>query len=99
MVVVIGIIRIIIAPPFIRNVAGPMDYIPGTMNNATKKDFSMNGDKPMGQGTRAHSIAMAVITESPMQMLSDAQPLYYNNRECAEFLLGIPVGVGRDSST
>lgn len=77
--------------PFIRNVAGPMDYIPGTMNNATKKDFSMNGDKPMGQGTRAHSIAMAVITESPMQMLSDAQPLYYNNRECAEFLLGIPV--------
>ncbi len=77
--------------PFIRNVAGPMDYIPGTMNNATKKDFRMNGDKPMGQGTRAHSIAMAVITESPMQMLSDAQPLYYNNRECTEFLLGIPV--------
>lgn len=77
--------------PFIRNVAGPMDYIPGTMNNATKKDFRMNGDKPMGQGTRAHSLAMAVITESPMQMLSDAQPLYYNNRECTEFLLNIPV--------
>jgi alpha-glucosidase len=24
--------------PFIRNVAGPMDYIPGTMNNATKSE-------------------------------------------------------------
>ena len=34
--------------------------------------LSMNGDKPMGRGTRAHSIAMAVITESPMQMLSGA---------------------------
>lgn len=77
--------------PFIRNVAGPMDYIPGTMNNATKNDFRMNGDKPMGQGTRAHSIAMAVITESPMQMIPDAQPLYYNNRVCTEFLLNIPV--------
>jgi len=77
--------------PFIRNVAGPMDYIPGTMNNATKRDFRTNGNKPMGQGTRAHSMAMAVIAESPIQMLSDAQPLYYNNRECTEFLLAIPV--------
>lgn len=77
--------------PFIRNVAGPMDYIPGTMNNATQKDFRINGDKPMGQGTRAHSLAMAVICESPMQMLSDAQPLYYRERECTEFLTQIPV--------
>ena len=51
----------------------------------------MNGDKPMGQGTRAHSLAMAVIAESPMQMLSDAQPLYYRERECTEFLTQIPV--------
>ncbi len=77
--------------PFIRNVAGPMDYIPGTMNNATKKDFRINGDTPMGQGTRAHSLALAVITESPMQMLSDAQSDYYRERECTEFLTQIPV--------
>ncbi len=77
--------------PFIRNVAGPMDYIPGTMNNATKKDFRTNPNKPMGQGTRAHALALAVITESPIQMLSDAQPLYYRERECTEFLTKIPV--------
>ncbi len=77
--------------PFIRNVAGPMDYIPGTMINATKKAFRMSGDTPMGQGTRAHSIALAVITESPMQMLSDAQSDYYKERECTEFLTKIPV--------
>jgi len=77
--------------PFIRNVAGPMDYIPGTMNNATQMDFRINGNKPMGQGTRAHSMALAVIFESPMQMLSDAQPLYYHDRECTKFLTQIPV--------
>lgn len=77
--------------PFIRNVAGPMDYIPGTMNNATKNDFRPNGDSPMGQGTRAHSLALAVITESPMQMLSDAQSDYYREKECTTFLTKIPV--------
>lgn len=77
--------------PFIRNVAGPMDYIPGTMNNATKGSFRFNHDVPMGQGTRAHAMAMAVITESPMQMLPDPQPDYYREEECTRFLTQIPV--------
>lgn len=68
--------------PFIRNVAGPMDYIPGTMNNATKGSFRFNHDTPMGQGTRAHFMAMAVIAESPMQMLPDPQSDYYREAEC-----------------
>lgn len=77
--------------PFIRNVAGPMDYIPGTMNNGTKNGFRMDGNRPMGQGTRAHAMALAVITESPMQMLPDAQSDYYRERECTNFLTQIPV--------
>jgi|SRR5665647_165064 len=77
--------------PFIRNVAGPMDYIPGTMFNSTKSSFRKNGNMPMGQGTRSHSMAMAVITESPMQMLSDAPSEYYREEECAHFLTKIPV--------
>lgn len=77
--------------PFIRNVAGPMDYIPGTMNNATKRLFRFNPDTPMGQGTRVHSMALAVIAESPMQMLPDPQSDYYREEECARFLTGIPV--------
>jgi alpha-glucosidase len=56
-----------------------------------EKDFRLNRDKPMGQGICAHSIAMAVIAESPMQMLPDAQPLYYREHECTEFLTQIPV--------
>lgn len=77
--------------PFIRNVAGPIDYIPGTMFNSTQKTFRKIGDMPMGQGTRAHSMAMAVIAESPMQMLPDAPSVYYREEECARFLTAIPV--------
>jgi len=77
--------------PFIRMVAGPMDYIPGTMNNAQKKNFRPVGDRPMGQGTRAHSIALFIILESPMQMLPDAPSDYYREHECMEFISHIPV--------
>lgn len=77
--------------PFIRNVAGPMDYIPGTLNNGTKNDFKPDHNRPMGQGTRAHSMAMAVIAESPMQMLPDAQSDYYREEACTRFLTRIPV--------
>lgn len=76
--------------PFIRNVAGPMDYIPGTLNNGTKGDFKPDHNRPMGQGTRAHSMAMAVIAESPMQMLPDAQSDYYREEACTRFLADIP---------
>jgi len=77
--------------PFIRMVAGPMDYIPGTMNNAQKHEFRPVGDRPMGLGTRAHDIALFVILESPMQMLPDAPSDYYRERECTESIAQIPV--------
>jgi alpha-glucosidase len=76
--------------PFVRNVAGPMDYIPGTFNNVVKKDFRIVGDFPMGMGTRAHFIAMAVTTMSPAQMIPDAPSDYMREPECAHFLLDIP---------
>jgi alpha-glucosidase len=55
-----------------------------------KKDFRMIGDFPIGMGTRAHSIAMAVTTMSPMQMIPDSPSDYDREPECAAFLLGIP---------
>jgi len=76
--------------PFLRNVAGPMDYIPGTFNNVSKEHFHIDADYPAGMGTRAHSIAMAVTTTSPMQMIPDAPSDYMHEPECARFLLSIP---------
>ncbi|MCB0732905.1 MAG: glycoside hydrolase family 97 catalytic domain-containing protein, partial [Ignavibacteriae bacterium] len=77
--------------PYLRMVTGPMDYIPYTTHNAQKKNFRPVGDMPMGQGTRAHSIALSVILESPMRMLPDSPSDYYREEECTEFYSKIPV--------
>lgn len=77
--------------PYMRMVTGPMDYIPYTTHNAQKKNFRPVGEIPMGQGTRAHSMAQFVIYESPMQMLPDSPSDYYKERECTEFISNIPL--------
>ncbi len=76
--------------PYIRMVAGPMDYIPYTTHNAVRNNFRPVGDMPMGQGTRAHSMALFVVLESPMQMLPDSPSDYYKEQECTEFISSIP---------
>ncbi|MEA5109516.1 Retaining alpha-galactosidase [bioreactor metagenome] len=77
--------------PFIRMVAGPMDYTPGAMRNAQKDDFCINFDNPSSLGTRAHQVAMYVIYESPLQMLCDAPSLYLREPEIPAFISRIPV--------
>ena len=77
--------------PYIRMFTGPMDYIPGTTRNSTKNSFRKSGDFPMGQGTRAHAMALFVILNSPMTMLPDSPSDYYREQECTDFLANIPV--------
>ena len=77
--------------PFGRMMAGPMDYTPGAMNNAQKKDYKPIFDTPMSTGTRCHQLAMYVCYESPLQMLCDAPSSYYKEPECMEFLSAVPV--------
>jgi alpha-glucosidase len=76
--------------PFTRMVTGPMDYIPGTLNNAQRGEYAAIGDRPMGLGTRAHSIALMVIFESPLQMIPDSPSDYYREPEVTRYLAGIP---------
>jgi len=76
--------------PFSRMLAGPMDYTPGAMHNAQKKDFKPIFDTPMSMGTRCHQLAMYVCFESPLQMLCDAPSNYYREPECMEFLSAVP---------
>jgi alpha-glucosidase len=76
--------------PFIRMLAGPMDYTPGAMINATKEQFRPVFDRPMSQGTRCHQLAMYVVFESPLQMLADSPSHYYEEEECMEFLGPVP---------
>lgn len=77
--------------PYIRMFTGSMDYIPGTMRNGNKHNFKQFGDYPMGWGTRAHSMALFVILNSPMTMLPGSPSDYYREQECTDFLAKIPV--------
>lgn len=56
--------------PFTRMLAGPMDYEPGILDNATKEQFRAIGKKVMSQGTRCHQLAMFVVYDSPVQIFS-----------------------------
>ncbi len=76
--------------PFIRMVAGPMDFTPGAMINATKENFKIVFNKPMSPGTRCHQLGMYVVFESPLQMLADNPSNYYREPECMEFMSAVP---------
>jgi alpha-glucosidase len=76
--------------PFIRMLAGPMDYTPGAMTNVRKEDFYVVNDRPMSQGTRCHQLAMYVVYEAPLQMLADAPTAYEAEPEIMEFLGPVP---------
>ncbi|MDX1639550.1 MAG: glycoside hydrolase family 97 catalytic domain-containing protein, partial [Balneolaceae bacterium] len=78
--------------PFVRMVAGPMDYTPGAMINATEENFRAVFNKPMSMGTRAHELAKYVVYESPLQMLCDSPSHYYEQEpELLEYLSEVPV--------
>ncbi|HEY5409005.1 MAG TPA: glycoside hydrolase family 97 protein [Ginsengibacter sp.] len=56
--------------PFTRMLAGPFDYEPGLLDNATKEQFRPIDKKVMSQGTRCHQLAMFVVYDNPMQIFS-----------------------------
>lgn len=76
--------------PFIRQVAGPMDYTQGAMRNATKQNYYPVNSEPMSQGTRCRQLATYVIFESPLNMLCDNPSNYMREEECTRFIATIP---------
>ena len=77
--------------PFTRMVAGPMDYTPGAMINMDSLNFTPKYTRPESQGTRAHQVALYVVYESPLQMLSDSPSNYMKEQESTDFIVNIPV--------
>lgn len=76
--------------PFLRMMAGPVDYTPGAMVNAQRENYAAIFNRPMSLGTRCHQLAMYVVFESPLQMLADAPSQYLEEEECMEFLSAVP---------
>lgn len=76
--------------PYIRMLAGPMDYTQGAMRNANKDNYRAVWSEPMSQGTRCRQLAEYVIFESPFNMLCDSPSNYRDEDECARFIAEIP---------
>ena len=79
-----------VTAPYLRMLAGPMDYTPGAMSNAMKDSFFGNNDHPMSQGTRVHQMAMYTTFEAPLQMMADSPTKYMQNQECTDFIAQVP---------
>ena len=79
--------------PYIRMMAGPVDYTPGVMRNATKADWRAMYYTPASMGTRCHQLAACIVHDSPFTMLCDAPTNYLNEQECVDFIASLPVEV------
>lgn len=79
--------------PYIRMMAGPVDYTPGAMRNATKADWRAMYYTPASMGTRCHQLAAYIVHDSPFTMLCDAPTNYLNEQECVDFIASLPVEV------
>lgn len=76
--------------PFIRALAGPMDYTPGAMINANRWNWRAIHSTPMSQGTRCHQLAMYVVFESPLSMMADNPSHYKREPESTAFIASVP---------
>ncbi|HOY50948.1 MAG TPA: glycoside hydrolase family 97 catalytic domain-containing protein, partial [Prolixibacteraceae bacterium] len=76
--------------PYIRMLAGPVDYTQGAMRNANRWNYRPINSDPMSQGTRCRQLAQYVIFESPLNMLCDNPSNYRREAECTRFIAEIP---------
>jgi alpha-glucosidase len=65
--------------PFTRMLTGPMDYTPGGFNNVTEEDFIVRDRNPMVVGTRAQQLALYVVYQAALEMVSDVPSIYVND--------------------
>jgi len=76
--------------PFIRMVSGPLDYEPGFYRNANRQTFRALPDMVMSQGTRTHQLAMFIVYDSPLQILSGNPSDAYPEIAFTTFLGSLP---------
>ena len=76
--------------PYIRQIAGAMDYTQGAMRNANKENFKNINTEPMSMGTRCRQLALYIILEAPLTMLCDSPSNYELESECTGFIAAVP---------
>jgi alpha-glucosidase len=76
--------------PFIRMMAGSVDFTPGAMRNGTKENWVQCYQNPVSMGTRCHQLACYVVHDSPFTMLCDAPTNYEKEQPCVDIITSIP---------
>ena len=76
--------------PYIRLQAGPVDFTPGGMRNATREDFQPVYSSPMTMGTRCHQMAHYIVHFAPLLMFADSPSAYDREPECTQMLASLP---------
>lgn len=80
--------------PFIRMLAGPMDFTPAGGSRCTHlsgKDFPKMYNSPYVMGTRCRQLAMFVLYDAGLQMLSDLPSEYRKEPAVLDVLKSVPV--------
>ncbi|KQW43631.1 MULTISPECIES: glycoside hydrolase family 97 protein [unclassified Roseateles] len=75
--------------PYTRMLVGPMDYTPGGFRNATAASFEVRAEMPLVHNTRGQALAMYVVYDSPLQMVSD-DPSNYRGEPGFDFIKRVP---------
>ena len=75
--------------PFTRMLAGPLDYTPGAFGNTNLANFVPQSLMPMGLNTRAQELALYVVFESELEMVSDYPERYAGQKEF-DFIKRVP---------
>ena len=77
--------------PFIRMLAGPLDYTPGSMRNRHAGTFvPVPKGIPQSIGTRAHELAMYVVFDQPLAYLCDSPVEYRKYPDIGRFFAAVP---------
>ena len=76
---------------FGRLLAGPADYTPGAMRNASRKNFRPNNRRPMSMGTRTRQAALFMLYDTNFQMLCDSPSAYTREPAFTKFLASVPL--------
>ena len=76
--------------PYIRMMAGRVDFTPGAMRNGTKDNWKAIYTAPVSMGTRCHQLACYIVHDSPFTMLCDAPTNYEREQECVDMITSLP---------
>ena len=78
--------------PFVRMLCGDLDYTPGSMRNRSRAAFvPISKGLPTTMGTRCHELALFILFDQYLAVLSDSPEAYRKYADVMAFLSAVPV--------